>query len=144
MEHAKRPWLSLIVLCLGTFAVLLDATIVNVALPSVLTGLHASLDQALWVVNAYLLVFAALLIFASRLGDMFGPRRLFTVGLALFATASALCGASQAPGELIAGGRRPGHLGLPQARQTSSCRASHPGGTGEMIGGRPMVLKGSA
>jgi MFS family permease len=102
MESAKRPWLSLIVLCLGTFAVLLDGTIVNVALPSVLTGLHASLDQALWVVNVYLLVFAALLIFASRLGDMFGPRRLFTVGLALFATASALCGAAQAPGQLIA------------------------------------------
>jgi EmrB/QacA subfamily drug resistance transporter len=102
MEHAKRPWLSLIVLCLGTFAVLLDGTIVNVALPSVLTGLHASLDQALWVVNAYLLVFAALLILASRLGDMFGARRLFTIGLALFAAASALCGAAQAPGQLIA------------------------------------------
>src|SRR5215472_12170031 len=92
MEHAKRPWLSLIVLCLGTFAVL----------PSVLTGLHASLDQALWVVNAYLLEFAALLILASRLGDMFGARRMFTIGLALFAAASALCGAAQAPGQLIA------------------------------------------
>ncbi len=102
MPHASRPWLSLIVLCLGTFAVLLDATIVNVALPSVITGLHASLDQALWVVNAYLLVFAALLIMASRLGDMFGPRRLFTAGLALFAVASALCGAAQTPGQLIA------------------------------------------
>ncbi len=102
MQRASRPWLSLIVLCLGTFAVLLDATIVNVALPSVITGLHASLDQALWVVNAYLLVFAALLIMASRLGDMFGPRRLFTAGLALFAVASALCGAAQTPGQLIA------------------------------------------
>ncbi len=102
MQHASRPWLSLIVLCVGTFAVLLDATIVNVALPSVITGLHASLDQALWVVNAYLLVFAALLIMASRLGDMFGPRRLFTAGLALFAVASALCGAAQTPGQLIA------------------------------------------
>jgi EmrB/QacA subfamily drug resistance transporter len=102
MERAQRPWLSLVVLCLGTFAVLLDSTIVNVALPSVITGLHASLDQALWVVNAYLLVFASLLILASRLGDIFGARRLFTGGLALFAVASALCGAAQSPGQLIA------------------------------------------
>jgi EmrB/QacA subfamily drug resistance transporter len=102
MQHARRPWMSLIVLCLGTFAILLDSTIVNVALPSMITDLHASLDQALWVVNAYLLVFAALLILASRLGDMFGPRRLFTAGLALFAVASALCGAAQTPGQLIA------------------------------------------
>jgi EmrB/QacA subfamily drug resistance transporter len=102
MERARRPWLALIVVSLGTFAVLLDGTIVNVALPSIITSLHASLDQALWVVNAYLLVFAALLIFASRLGDMFGPRRLFTAGLALFAVASALCGVAQSPGQLIA------------------------------------------
>ena len=66
MEKPARPWLSLIVLCLGTFAVLLDATIVNVALPSIITDLHASLDQALWVINAYLLVFAGLLIVAGR------------------------------------------------------------------------------
>jgi EmrB/QacA subfamily drug resistance transporter len=102
VQRANRPWLSLIVLCLGAFAVLLDATIVNVALPSMISDLHASLDQALWIVNSYLLVFAALLIFASRLGDMFGPRRLFTYGLALFAVASALSGAAQSPGELIA------------------------------------------
>jgi EmrB/QacA subfamily drug resistance transporter len=102
MERAARPWLSLTVLCVGTFAVLLDATIVNVALPSLITSLHASLDEAVWVINSYLLVFAALLIVAGRLGDMFGPRRLFTIGLALFAAASALCGVAQTPGELIA------------------------------------------
>ena len=101
-EHPRRPWLTLAVLCLGTFAVLLDATIVNVALPSIITDLHASLDQALWVINAYLLVFAGLLIVAGRLGDMFGPRRLFVTGLGLFAVASALCGAAQSPGQLIA------------------------------------------
>jgi EmrB/QacA subfamily drug resistance transporter len=99
---AARPWVTLLVLCLGTFAILLDTTIVNVALPSLVTDLHASLDEALWVVNGYLLVFCALLIVASRLGDMFGPRRLFTGGLALFAAASALCGAARSPGELIA------------------------------------------
>jgi EmrB/QacA subfamily drug resistance transporter len=101
-EQARRPWLALAVLCLGTFAVLLDTTIVNVALPSIITGLHAPLDQALWVINAYLLVFAALLILGGRLGDLFGPRRLFTLGLGLFAVASAVCGAAQTPGQLIA------------------------------------------
>jgi EmrB/QacA subfamily drug resistance transporter len=102
MEQARRPWLALAVLCLGTFAVLMDTTIVNVALPSLLSGLHASLDQALWVVNGYLLVFAALLILAGRLGDLFGPRRLFTAGLVIFALASAACGAAASPGQLIA------------------------------------------
>jgi MFS family permease len=101
-QQVRRPRLALLVLCLGTFAILMDATIVNVALPSVISGLHASLDQALWVVNSYLLVFAALLILASRLGDLFGPRRLFVAGLVLFAVASALRGAAQTPGELIA------------------------------------------
>jgi EmrB/QacA subfamily drug resistance transporter len=100
--QARRPWLVLAVLCLGTFAVLMDTTIVSVALPSLITGLHASLDQALWVVNAYLLVFAALLILAGRLGDLLGPRRMFSWGLALFALASAACGAAQSPGQLIA------------------------------------------
>jgi EmrB/QacA subfamily drug resistance transporter len=102
MERKKRPWLVLIVMCLGTFAVLLDTTIVNVALPSLITGLHAPLDQALWVVNAYLLVFATLLILGSRLGDLFGPRRLFVIGMAVFALSSAACGAAQSPGQLIA------------------------------------------
>jgi EmrB/QacA subfamily drug resistance transporter len=102
IERSTRPWLSLVVLCLGTFAILLDTTIVNVAIPSLITDLHASLDQALWVVNSYLLVFTALLIVASRLGDIFGPRRLFVGGLAVFALASALCGAAQTPGQLIA------------------------------------------
>jgi EmrB/QacA subfamily drug resistance transporter len=99
---ARRPWLVLVVLCVGTFAILLDTTIVNVALPSMITGLHAPLDQALWVINAYLLVFASLLIFGSRLGDLWGPRRVFTMGLGVFAVASALCGAAQTPGQLIA------------------------------------------
>jgi len=99
---ASRHWITLAVLCLGTFAVLLDSTIVNVALPSMITALHASLDQALWIVNAYLLVFAALLILASRLGDLFGPRRMFVLGLAIFAISSALCGAAQVPGQLVA------------------------------------------
>lgn len=102
MERARSPWLSLAVLCIGTFAILLDTTIVNVAIPSLVTDLHTSLDQAVWVVNAYLLVFTALLIVASRVGDILGPRRLFVIGLAVFAIGSALCGAAQSPGQLIA------------------------------------------
>ena len=102
MTDARRPWLALTALCLGTFATLLDTTIVNVALPSIITGLHATLDQALWVVNGYLLVFSSLLILGGRLGDLLGPRRMFTAGLALFAIASAACGAAQSPGQLIA------------------------------------------
>jgi len=89
------------VLCLGSFAILLDTTIVSVAIPTMLPDLHASLDQAVWITNAYLLVFSALLILGSRLGDMFGPRRLFVAGLALFALSSALCGAAQSPWQLI-------------------------------------------
>jgi EmrB/QacA subfamily drug resistance transporter len=99
--NRQRPWLALLVLCLGTFAILLDSTIVNVALPSLITDLHARLDEAVWVVNGYLLVFCALLIVASRLGDVFGPRRMFVAGLTVFAVASALCGAAQSPGQLI-------------------------------------------
>jgi EmrB/QacA subfamily drug resistance transporter len=98
----RSPWLALLVVCLGTFAILLDTTIVSVAIPSLLPDLHASFDQALWITNGYLMVFAALLIVASRLGDMFGPRRMFVLGLAVFAVSSALCGAAQSPGQLIA------------------------------------------
>jgi EmrB/QacA subfamily drug resistance transporter len=98
----RSPWLSLSVLCLGSFAILLDTTIVITAIPSILADLHAPFEQAVWVIDAYLLVFAALLIVAGRLGDMFGPRRMFTVGLAVFGVSSALCGAAQTSGQLVA------------------------------------------
>jgi EmrB/QacA subfamily drug resistance transporter len=92
----------LAVLCIGSFAILMDTTIVNVAVPSLIDTLHAGLDQVLWINNAYLLVFGSLLITMSRLGDIFGQRRLFILGLAVFAVSSALCGAAQNPAELIA------------------------------------------
>ena len=98
----RKPWLALLVLCLGFFVVLLDATIVNVAIPTMLDSLHASLDQILWVVNAFLLTFAVLLVTGGRLGDIFGPRNLFVVGLGAFSAASALCGLAQDPNQLIA------------------------------------------
>jgi MFS family permease len=68
----RSPWVILLVLCLGFFMILLDLTIVNVAIPSIIDGLHAGLDEILWVLNAYILAYAVLLITAGRLGDMFG------------------------------------------------------------------------
>jgi len=91
----------LAVLCLGFFMVLLDLTIVNIAIPSMVDGLHASLDQVLWVLNAYTLTYAVLLITSGRLGDRFGQRTIFLIGLAVFTLASAACGLAQDPNQLI-------------------------------------------
>lgn len=94
-------WIVLLVLTLGYFVILVDTTIVNVALPTMERDLHAGFDQILWVVNAYVLVFAVLLITAGRLGDIVGPKRLFIVGLGLFTVTSAACGLSQDANQLI-------------------------------------------
>ena len=72
----NHPMAALSVLVLGLFMTLLDLTIVNVAIPSILDGLHASLDQVLWVLNAYSLLYAVLLITSARLGDIHGPRKM--------------------------------------------------------------------
>ncbi len=96
------PWLVLVALCLGFFMILLDTTIVNIAIPDMIDKLHASLDEILWVLNAYILVYAVLLITAGRLGDLYGPKRLFLIGLVLFTLASVACGFAQSPGQLIA------------------------------------------
>src|SRR5437588_6699563 len=98
----RNPWFALLVLCLGFFMILLDSTIVSVAIPSIIAGLKAGLDQVLWVLNAYILVYAVLLITASRLGDRYGQRSLFVAGLAVFTAASALCGLAQDVNQLIA------------------------------------------
>src|SRR2546423_15647163 len=97
------PWIILLVLAGGFFMILLDTTIVNVAIPSIIDGLHATLDQILWVLNAYILVYAVLLITASRLGDRYGQRNPFVVGLLIFTAASTLCGLAQARNPLTAG-----------------------------------------
>lgn len=96
-----NPWAVLVVLCLGFFMVLLDLTIVNIAIPAVIKDLNAGLDQVLWVVNAYTLTYAVLLITASRLGDRFGQRNLFVIGLVVFTASSAACGLAQTPDQLI-------------------------------------------
>jgi EmrB/QacA subfamily drug resistance transporter len=100
--QVKNEWLVLVFLSLGFFMILLDTTIVNIAIPAMISGLNSSLDQILWVVNAYLLAYAVLLITAGRLGDFFGPRRLFAIGLVVFTVASALCGFAQDANQLIA------------------------------------------
>ncbi len=104
MSQARptNPWLVLLVLTTGFFMIMLDTTIVNVAIPAMSTGLNTTFDQILWVLNAYVLVYAVLLITAGRLGDLYGQRSLFAIGLAVFTVASALCGFAQNAGELIA------------------------------------------
>ena len=97
----SNPWLVLVVLTTGFFMILLDTTIVNVAIPAMSAGLNTTLDQILWVLNAYILVYAVLLITAGRLGDLYGQRNLFALGLLVFTVASALCGLSQNVTELI-------------------------------------------
>ncbi|HEX6547156.1 MAG TPA: DHA2 family efflux MFS transporter permease subunit [Candidatus Dormibacteraeota bacterium] len=97
-----NPWAVLVLLSLGFFMILLDTTIVNIAIPSIIDELHASLDSILWVLNAYILVYAVLLITAGRLGDIYGQRNLFVLGLAVFVLASAACGAAQNTSQLIA------------------------------------------
>lgn len=97
-----NPWAVLLTLSLGFFMTLLDLTAVNVAIPSMVGDLHASLDEVLWVINVYVLVLAALLITFGRLGDVRGPRTMFIGGVALFTLASVLCGLSQDPAQLIA------------------------------------------
>jgi len=101
-RYRGNPWVVLIVMSLGFFMTLLDLTIVNIAIPDMMTRLHASLDGVLWVINAYALVLAVLLITAGRLGDLFGQRRMFIVGVVMFTVASAACGFSPTVGWLIA------------------------------------------
>ena len=102
-QRRVNPWAVLVVLSLGLFMTLLDLTIVNIAIPSLVDGIHASLDQVLWVLNAYSLAYAVLLITSGRLGDVFGPRNLFVAGLVVFTAASAFSGLAQDPVQLIAG-----------------------------------------
>ena len=101
MNDRKR-WLALYVLCAGMLMIVLDATIVNVALPSIQDDLGFSQSNLAWVVNAYLIAFGGLLLLAGRLGDLIGQRRIFLIGLAVFTAASLLCAVAQSQGMLIA------------------------------------------
>src|SRR2546427_8391767 len=94
-------WLALVVLCVGMLMIVLDATIVNVALPSIQGDLGFSQSNLAWVVNAYLIAFGGLLLLFGRLGDLIGRRLMFMAGLAVFTGASLLCGLAQSQGLLI-------------------------------------------
>ncbi|MBA2631327.1 MAG: MFS transporter [Thermoleophilaceae bacterium] len=97
----RRRWLALYVLCAGVLMIVLDATIVNVALPSIQDDLGFSQSDLAWVVNAYLIPFGGLLLLAGRAGDLIGQRRVFLIGLAIFTGASLLCAVAQTQGVLI-------------------------------------------
>jgi EmrB/QacA subfamily drug resistance transporter len=98
----RTRWMALYVLCAGVLMIVIDATIVNVALPSIQDDLGFSQSSLAWVVNAYLIAFGGLLLLAGRIGDLIGQRRIFLVGLAVFTVASLLCAVAQSQEMLIA------------------------------------------
>ncbi len=97
----RDRWVALYVLCTGMLMIVLDVTVVNVALPYIQTDLGFSAADLAWVVNAYLIAFGGLLLLAGRLGDLFGPRRVFLVGITVFSVASVWCGFSGGELELV-------------------------------------------
>src|ERR671936_1134517 len=97
----RKRWLALYVLCLADLMIVLDSTIVNVALPSIRTDLGFSEASLAWVVNAYLLTFGGFLLLAGRLGDLYGQRRLFLIGITGFTVASLACGLANSKGLLV-------------------------------------------
>ena len=99
---ARTRWIALYVLCLGDLMIVLDGTIVNVALPSIRDDLGFSQTSLAWVVNAYLLTFGGFLLLGGRLGDLFGHRRLFLIGISIFTAASLACGVATTQGMLVA------------------------------------------
>ncbi|OAM52340.1 MFS transporter [Methylovorus sp. MM2] len=104
MSHsidASKRWLALIILCLGELMIVLDTTIVNVALPSIRTDLAFSETALVWVVNAYMLTFGGFLLLGGRLGDLFGQRKLFLLGIVIFTGASLACGIANSQALLI-------------------------------------------
>ncbi len=103
-DNDRSRWLALYVLCAGMLMIVLDATIVNVALPSIQDDLGFSQSKLAWVVNAYMIPFGGLLLLAGRIGDLIGQRRVFLTGLTVFTAASLLCAVSQNQ-EMLIGAR---------------------------------------
>src|ERR1700736_2490986 len=101
-KRERRRWIALAVLCLGQLMMVLDATIVNVALPSIQHDLHFSQGNLTWVLNGYLITFGGFLLLAGRLGDLVGRKKVFLAGLIMFSAASVLCGVAESQTVLIA------------------------------------------
>src|SRR5919197_836067 len=102
VQTDRSRWMALYVLCVGTLMIVLDMTIVNVALPSMQQDLKFSQSDLAWVMNAYMIAFGGLLLLAGRLGDLIGQRRVFLVGLTIFTLASVACAGAQTQFMLIA------------------------------------------
>jgi EmrB/QacA subfamily drug resistance transporter len=101
-NNERSRWIALVVLCVGMLMIVLDATVVNVALPTIQDDLGFSQSSLAWVVNAYLIAFGGLLLLSGRIGDLIGHRRVFLWGLGIFTVASLLCGLAQTQGMLVA------------------------------------------
>ena len=102
LDPKRRRWLALGVLCLGVLMIVLDTTIVNVALPSIRADLHFTETSLVWVVNAYMLTFGGFLLLGGRIGDLYGSRKLYLLGLVFFTIASVGCGLANTQELLIA------------------------------------------
>ena len=100
--HDDRKWWTLAAMCFALFMIMLDNTVVNVAMPSIQRDLHASFDSLEWVINSYVLSFAALILLGGKLGDRFGRKRIFLVGLAIFTASSVWCALANGDSQLIA------------------------------------------
>src|SRR2546430_3517509 len=100
-DSSRKRWLALMVLCLGDLMIVLDTTIVNVALPSIREDLAFTETSLVWVVNAYMLTYGGFLLLGGRLGDLYGQRRLFLLGTTLFTLASLACGLAGSQGLLV-------------------------------------------
>src|SRR2546426_7725241 len=97
----RNRWIALYVLCIGMLMIVLDVTVVNVALPSIQNDLGFSQSSLAWVVNAYLIAFGGLLLLAGSFGDLIGRKNVFLAGLGVFTVASLVCGAAQSEGLLV-------------------------------------------
>jgi MFS family permease len=99
--HPNRKWYTLAAMCFALFMIMLDNTVVNVALPSIQKSLHTDQESLEWTINAYVVTFAALILLGGKLGDRFGRKRMFLVGLAIFTLSSAACALSTTDHQLI-------------------------------------------
>src|SRR5205807_9330914 len=101
-QNQVRRWLALLVVCLGQLMIVLDSTIVNVALPSIQRDLHFTQADLTWVVNSYLVTYGSLLLLAGRAGDLVGRKKVFLAGVIAFTVTSALTGLARDPATLVA------------------------------------------